>query len=107
MAEQVRPAHGKPITTLAHPRPLSSIGFRARAFHHGPDPTRSTREAEDTVAVQPLSIRSILAQFLLPPLIAAAKAAVSLWLAALHSDGAQWGLLWLLGSMPEIGRAHV
>jgi len=101
MAEQVRPAHGKPTTTLALPRPLSTIGFRARAFHHGPDRKRSSREAEDTFAVLPLSLRSILAQLHQhAPLNVAAKAAAFLWLIALPFDGVQWGFRWRLGSQP-------
>jgi len=108
MAEQVRPAHGKPTTTLALQRPLSSIGFRARAFHHGPDRTRSSRDAEDTFAVQPLSPRSIQRQLLrlAALLIDTFTTAVSLWFVALHSDNAQWGSLWLRGVLPAtIGEA--
>jgi hypothetical protein len=50
MAKQVRPAGGKADNKRGL-RGRASDWLRLRAFHHGPERTRSNGEAEDTTAV--------------------------------------------------------
>jgi hypothetical protein len=54
MAKQVRPAGGK-ADNKRGPRGRASDWLRLRAFHHGPERTRSNGEAEDTTAVSTLT----------------------------------------------------
>jgi len=54
MAKQVRPAGGKAENKHGL-RGRASDWLRLRAFHHGPERTRSNGEAEDTTAVSILT----------------------------------------------------
>jgi len=53
MTKQVRPASGKPITTLAIKAVEQRLASARAAFIMARSHTRSTKEAEDTFAVRP------------------------------------------------------